>query len=320
MLRAIYEYGRTDEIRVVAVNDLGSAETNAHLTQYDTAHGRFPGEVSVTDGALVVNGDAVKVLAEPDPAKLPWGELDVDVVIEATGRFTSRDKASAHLQAGAKKVLISAPAGGDVPTIAYGVNHDVLTAAYDIVSNASCTTNSLAPMLQPLQDAIGIEQGLMNTVHSFTNDQVLSDVYHKDLRRARAAANNIIPTSSGAAVAVTKVLTELAGRLDGFAVRVLTIDGSFVDMTMTMARDTSAEDINSILRSAAEGPLKGVLAYTEVPLVSSDYMHNPASSTIDGPLTKVMGTRLAKVCAWYDNEWGFANRMLDTAVAMAKAS
>ncbi len=317
VLRALYEGGRTDEFRIVAINDLGDAGTNAHLTRYDTAHGKFPGEVSVDGDHMVVNGDRIKVLAERDPAKLPWGELDVDIVMECTGFFASKDKASAHLAGGARKVLISAPAGKDLPTIVYGVNHDTLTAADTVVSNASCTTNCLAPLVKPLHDAIGLVEGIMTTVHAYTNDQVLTDVYHSDLRRARSATMSMIPTKTGAAAAVGLVLTDLAGKLDGFAVRVPTINVSMVDLTFTAARDTTVEEINALLKTAAEGELKGVLAYNDAPLVSIDFNHDPASSTYDASLTKVMSGKLVKVCAWYDNEWGFSNRMLDTAKVMA---
>ncbi|MEX0431116.1 type I glyceraldehyde-3-phosphate dehydrogenase [Spiribacter insolitus] len=319
VLRAIYEAGRSDEIRVVAVNDLGDAETNAHLTRVDTAHGRFPGTVEVRDGNLVVNGDEIKVLAERDPAKLPWGELGVDVVMECTGLFASKEKASAHLQGGAKKVLISAPAGKDVDaSVVYGVNHDVLRADDAIVSNASCTTNCLAPMVKPLNDAIGLEQGLMTTIHAYTNDQVLTDVYHKDLRRARSATMSQIPTKTGAAAMVGLVLPELDGRLDGYAMRIPTINVSSVDLSFIASRDTSVDEVNEVVKAAAEGPLKGVLGYSDGPYVSVDFNHDPHSSTFDATLTKVSG-RLVKACAWYDNEWGFSNRMLDTALAMMKA-
>lgn len=318
VLRALYEAGRTDELQIVAINDLGDAKMNAHLTQYDTAHGRFPGEVSVEGDNLVVNGDKIKVLSERNPADLPWGELGVDVVLECTGLFASEDKASAHLEGGAKKVLISAPAG-DIKTIVYGVNHDTLTADDKVVSNASCTTNCLAPLVKPLNDAFGIEYGLMNTIHSYTNDQVLSDVYHKDIRRARSATQSMIPTKTGAAAAVGLVLPELNGKLDGFAVRVPTINVSFVDLTLTVSKDTTIDEVNQVLKTAANGELKGVLAYTEEELVSTDYNHSPLSSTVDSKLTKVAGGKLVKVCSWYDNEWGFSNRMLDTALALANA-
>ncbi|WP_348760605.1 type I glyceraldehyde-3-phosphate dehydrogenase [uncultured Salinisphaera sp.] len=319
VLRALFEAKRTGEIEIVAINDLGDAQMNAHLTQYDTAHGKFPGEVSAEGDHLVVDGHKIRVLSERDPANLPWGELDVDVVMECTGLFASQDKASAHLKGGAKKVLISAPAGSDVKTVVYGVNHETLTPEDKIVSNASCTTNCLAPLVKPLHEAFGIEYGLMNTIHSYTNDQVLSDVYHKDIRRARSATQSMIPTKTGAAAAVSLVLPELEGKLDGFAVRVPTINVSFVDLSATVSQDVTVEQVNEVLKKAAGGELKGVLAYTEEELVSVDYNHNPASSTVDSKLTKVAGGRLIKVCSWYDNEWGFSNRMLDTAIAMANA-
>ncbi|MDR9413307.1 MAG: type I glyceraldehyde-3-phosphate dehydrogenase [Spiribacter salinus] len=319
VLRALYEAGRSDEIRVVAINDLGDAETNAYLTQVDTAHGRFPGTVEVRDGNLIVNGDEIKVLAERDPGKLPWGELGVDVVMECTGLFASKEKASAHLAGGAKKVLISAPAGKDVDaSVVYGVNHDVLRAEHTVVSNASCTTNCLAPLVKPLNDAIGLEQGLMTTIHAYTNDQVLTDVYHSDLRRARSATMSQIPTKTGAAAMVGLVLPELDGRLDGYAMRIPTINVSSVDLSFIASRDTSVDEVNAVLKKAADGPLKGVLAYSDGPYVSVDFNHDPHSSTFDATLTKVSG-RLVKACAWYDNEWGFSNRMLDTSVAMMKA-
>ena len=320
IVRAIYESGRSEEIRVVAVNDLGDAETNAHLTRYDTAHGRFPGTVEVDGDDMIVNGDRIKVFAERDPAKLPWGDLGVDVVHESTGLFASKEKASPHLAAGAKKVIISAPGGADVDaTVVYGVNHHVLKASDTVISNASCTTNCLAPMVKPLQDAIGLESGLMTTIHAYTNDQVLTDVFHKDLRRARSATQSMIPTSTGAAKAVGLVLPELAGKLDGFAVRVPTINVSLVDLTFTAARDTSTEEIDSLMRAASEQELKGVLEVSDEPLVSIDFNHHPASSIYEAPLTKVVGGRLVKVLSWYDNEWGFSNRMLDTTVALMAA-
>ena len=320
VLRALYEYDRTDEIQIVAINDLGDANTNAHLTRYDSAHGKFPGEIVVDGDYLVVNGDRIRVLAERDPAKLPWGELGVEVVLECTGLFASRDKASAHLRGGAKKVIISAPAGKDIDaTIVYGVNHQSLKASDQIISNASCTTNCLAPLVQPLHQAMGLVNGLMTTIHAYTNDQVLTDVYHSDLRRARSATMSMIPTKTGAAAAVGLVLPELAGRLDGYAVRVPTINVSMVDLTFTAGRDTTVEEVNNIIRAASEGPLKGVLDYNDSPLVSIDFNHNPASSTYDAALTKVVDKRLVKVCAWYDNEWGFSNRLLDTTLAMVNA-
>jgi glyceraldehyde 3-phosphate dehydrogenase len=319
VLRAHYEGGKRHDIEIVAINDLGNAATNAHLTQYDTVHGRFPGEVSVDGDAFRVNGDRIRVVAQRNPAELPWRELGVDVVMECTGLFTSKEKASAHLKAGAKTVLISAPGGKDVDaTIVYGVNHGVLKAGDTVISNASCTTNCLAPLVKPLHEKLGVVNGLMTTVHSYTNDQVLTDVYHEDLRRARSATMSMIPTKTGAAAAVGLVLPELDGRLDGFAVRVPTINVSLVDLSFVAARPTTVEEVNSILKAAAEGELKGILDYNTAPLVSVDFNHNPASSTFDATLTKVNGT-LVKVSAWYDNEWGFSNRMLDTAVALAHA-
>lgn len=321
ILRALYESARTRELSIVAVNDLGNAETNAHLTRYDTVHGRFPGEVKVEGDAFIVNGDRVRVLAERDPAKLPWRELGVEVVLECTGLFTSKEKASAHLRAGAKKVIISAPGGKDVDaTVVYGVNHNALRASHTVISNASCTTNCLVPLVQPLHQKIGVVHGLMTTVHAYTNDQVLIDVYHSDLRRARAATMSQIPTKTGAAAAVGLVLPELNGKLDGFAVRVPTINVSLVDLTFVAARATSKEEIDKVMREAAAGALKGVLEYSDGPLVSMDFNHNPASSIYDATLTKVIDGKLVKALAWYDNEWGFSNRMLDTAVAWMKAS
>ncbi len=318
ILRAIYESGRNHALQVVAINDLGDAETNAHLTRHDTAHGRFQGEVTVEGDEMVVNGDRIKVLAQRDPAHLPWGDLGVDVVFECTGLFASLDKASAHLAGGAKKVVVSQPAGTDVKTVVYGVNHDILSASDTVISNASCTTNCLAPLVKPLQDAIGLETGLMTTVHAYTNDQVLTDVYHKDLRRARSATQSMIPTKTGAAAAVGLVLPELMGKLDGFSIRVPTINVSMVDLSFIASRDTSVDEIHSLMKTASEGPLKGVLNYSDELLVSVDYNHNPASSTYDATLTKVSG-RLVKVCSWYDNEWGFSNRMLDTTMALMAA-
>jgi glyceraldehyde 3-phosphate dehydrogenase len=320
ILRALYEARRTSEIQIVAINDLGNANTNAHLTRYDTAHGKFHGTVAVDGDSIVVNGDRIKVLSERDPSKLPWGQLGVDVVFECTGIFTSKAKASSHLAGGAKRVLISAPGGSDVDgTVVYGVNHDTLTSAMTVVSNASCTTNCLAPLAKVLNDAIGIESGLMTTIHSYTNDQVLTDVYHEDLRRARSATMSMIPTKTGAAAAVGLVLPTLKGKLDGFAIRVPTINVSLVDLTFKPKRATTIDEINQLVLAAANGPLKGVLAYTEAPLVSVDYNHDPASSTYDATLTKIIDGTLVKVCSWYDNEWGFSNRMLDTALAWSKA-
>ena len=321
VLRALYEAGRTKELTVVAVNDLGDANTNAHLTRHDSAHGRFPGTVAVEGDAMLVNGDRIRVLAERDPAKLPWGTLGVEFVLECTGLFASKDRASKHLAGGAKKVLISAPAEGAVDaTIVYGVNHQVLTPSMTVVSNASCTTNCLAPLVKPLHDRIGVAHGIMTTIHAYTNDQVLTDVYHKDLRRARSATMSMIPTKTGAAAAVGLVLPELKGKLDGFAIRVPTINVSLVDLTFTARRATSLEEINGVLKDAAAGPLKGVLAYSDAPLVSVDFNHDPASSTYDATLTKVIDGTLVKVCAWYDNEWGFSNRMLDATAAWSRAA
>jgi len=320
ILRAHYEGGKTHPIEIVAINDLGDAKINAHLTQYDTAHGKFPGKVRVDGDSIVVDADRVRVLSNRNPAELPWGELGVDVVLECTGFFASKEKASAHLKGGAKKVIISAPGGKDVDaTVVYGVNHGVLRASHTVISNASCTTNCLAPLVKPLHDRIGVVTGLMTTIHAYTNDQVLTDVYHEDLRRARSATMSMIPTKTGAAAAVGLVLPELDGRLDGYAMRVPTINVSLVDLSFIAARDTSVEEIDRVMREAAEGPMKGILAYSDAPLVSVDFNHNPASSTYDATLTKVSG-RLVKVSAWYDNEWGFSNRMLDTTVALMTAS
>jgi glyceraldehyde 3-phosphate dehydrogenase len=320
VLRAHYEGGKKHDIEIVAINDLGSPETNAHLTRYDTVHGKFPGKIAVDGDAMVVNGDRIKVLALRDPAQLPWGSLGVDVVLECTGLFTTKEKAGAHLKGGAKKVIISAPGGKDVDaTIVFGVNHQTLKAAHTVISNASCTTNCLAPLVKPLHDKIGVVNGLMTTVHAYTNDQVLTDVYHEDLRRARSATMSMIPTKTGAAAAVGLVLPELNGKLDGYAIRVPTINVSIVDLSFIAARDTSVDEVNGIMKAAADsGPLAGILNYNTGPLVSIDFNHDPASSTFDATLTKVSG-RLVKVSSWYDNEWGFSNRMLDTTVALMAA-
>lgn len=319
ILRALYEGPHKNEVKIAAINDLGDAATNAHLTQYDTTHGKFPGTVSVDGDAMVVNGDKIRVFAERDPAKIPWASVGAELVIESTGLFASKAKASAHLKGGAKKVLISAPAGTDVDaTVVYGVNHSILKSSDTVVSNASCTTNCLAPLAKLLNDSVGIVGGIMNTVHSYTNDQVLTDVYHKDLRRARSATHSLIPTKTGAATAIGLVLPELAGTLDGFAIRVPTINVSIVDLTIIAARDTSKDEIDRIMNRASAGELKGVLDYNDQPLVSVDFNHNPASCTYDAWMTRVMG-RLVKVCGWYDNEWGFSNRMLDVAVAFWNA-
>jgi glyceraldehyde 3-phosphate dehydrogenase len=320
ILRAHYEGGKAHPIEIVAINDLGDAQTNAHLTRYDTAHGRFSGTVSVEGDSMVVNGDRIRVLADRNPAALPWGDLGVDVVLECTGFFTTKAKASAHLQGGARKVIISAPGGADVDaTIVFGINHNVLKSSDTVISNASCTTNCLAPLVKPLHDAIGLETGLMTTVHAYTNDQVLTDVYHEDLRRARSATMSMIPTKTGAAAAVGLVLPELNGRLDGYAIRVPTINVSIVDLSFIASRDTSVSEVNSVMKAASEGSLKGILAYNQLPLVSVDFNHDAHSSTFDSTLTKVNG-RLVKVSSWYDNEWGFSNRMLDTAAALMAAT
>jgi len=321
ILRALYESGRTDQIQIVAINDLGDAATNAHLTQYDSAHGKFPGTVTVEGENMIVNGDKIRVLSERDPAKLPWGELGIDVVHESTGFFASKEKASAHLTGGAKKVIISAPAGNDVDaTVVYGVNENVLKSSDTVISNASCTTNCLAPIVKVLHENIGFLHGVMTTIHAYTNDQVLTDVYHSDLRRARSATMSMIPTKTGAAAAVGLVLPELDGKLDGYAVRVPTINVSMVDLSFQAARETSIEEINSLMRDASEGYLKGVLAYNDAPLVSIDFNHDPVSSTYDASLTKVIDGTLIKVISWYDNEWGFSNRMLDTTIALMNAN
>lgn len=322
VLRALYESRRTNEVQIVALNDLGDAKTNAHLTRYDTVHGRFDGEVKVDGDAMIVNGDRIKVFAERDPAKLPWGELGVEYVFECTGLFTSKAKASAHLKGGAKRVIISAPGGEDVDaTIVYGVNDNVLKSDFTVISNASCTTNCLVPVVKVVHDRIGVVNGIMTTIHSYTNDQVLTDVYHSDLRRARSATMSQIPTKTGAAAAVGLVLPELKGKLDGYSIRVPTINVSLVDLTFTAKRPTTAEEVNNLMRqAAASGPLKGVLAYNDAPLVSSDFNHDPHSSIFDATLTKVIDGTLVKVFAWYDNEWGFSNRMIDTTLAWAKAA
>ncbi len=320
ILRALYESGKNSEIEILAVNDLGDANTNAHLTRRDTAHGRFPGKIEVDGDHMIVNGDRIRVLAERDPANLPWGELGVDIVFESTGFFRTRETAGKHIEAGAKKVIISAPGGEGIDaTIVYGVNHDVLKATDTIISNASCTTNCLAPLVKPLHDTIGVEHGIMTTIHAYTNDQVLTDVFHSDLRRARSATMSQIPTKTGAAAAVGLVLPELNGKLDGFSMRVPTINVSAVDLTFVASRKTSVEEIHAVMKEASEGKLKGVLAYNDEPLVSIDFNHDPASATYDAGLTKVMQGTLVKVCAWYDNEWGFSNRMLDTAIAFHNA-
>ena len=319
ILRAHYEGGKKHDIQIVAINDLGDPKTNAHLTQYDTAHGKFSGTVGVEGDYMVINGDKIRVLANRNPAELPWGELNVDVVLECTGFFTTKEKASAHIKGGAKKVIISAPGGKDVDaTIVFGVNDKILKKEDTVISNASCTTNCLAPLVQPLHEKLGVVTGLMTTIHSYTNDQVLTDVYHEDLRRARSATMSMIPAKTGAAAAVGLVLPELNGKLDGFAIRVPTINVSLVDLSFIAKRDTTVEEVNAIMKEASEGALKGILTYQTEQLVSVDFNHNPASSNFDATLTKVSGP-LVKVSSWYDNEWGFSNRMLDTTVALMSA-
>jgi len=322
VLRALYEGKRTAEVQIVALNDLCDPKANAHLTRYDTVHGMFHGEVKVDGDHMVVNGDRIRVFAERDPAKLPWGEAGVEYVLECTGLFTSKAKAGAHLKGGAKKVVISAPGGDDVDaTIVYGVNHHVLKRGYTVISNASCTTNCLAPLAKVLHDKVGIEAGIMTTIHAYTNDQVLTDVYHPDLRRARSATMSQIPTKTGAAAAVGLVLPELKGKLDGFSVRVPTINVSLVDLTFSAKRATSVEEVNKALQAAAAaGPLRGILAYNDAPLVSVDFNHDAHSAVFDATLTRVIDGTLVKVCAWYDNEWGFSNRMIDTTLAWSQAS
>jgi glyceraldehyde 3-phosphate dehydrogenase len=320
ILRAHYEGGKKHDIQIVAINDLGDPKTNAHLTKHDTVHGHFPGTVAVDGDSMLINGDRIKVLANRDPSQLPWASLGVDIVLECTGFFTTKEKASAHLKGGARKVIISAPGGKDVDaTVVFGVNHKSLKASHTVISNASCTTNCLAPLVKPLHDKIGVVNGLMTTVHSYTNDQVLTDVYHEDLRRARSATMSMIPTKTGAAAAVGLVLPELNGKLDGYAIRVPTINVSIVDLSFIAARDTSVDEVNAIMKAASEaGPLQGLLGYNIAPLVSVDFNHDPRSSIFDATLTKVSG-RLVKVSSWYDNEWGFSNRMLDTTIAFMAA-
>ena len=319
VLRALFESGRKD-VEIVAIKDLGDANINAHLTKRDTVHGPFNGTVEVADGAIIVNGKTIKVFSERDPSKLPWGALGIDVVLECTGIFRTKEKCHPHIQAGAKKVIISAPADKNEAdaTIVFGVNHNILKASDTIISNASCTTNCLAPLVQPLHAKIGLVSGLMTTIHSYTNDQVLTDVYHSDLYRARAAALNMIPTKTGAAQAVGLVLPELNGKLSGFAIRVPTANVSVVDLTFVAARDTTKDEVNAIIKEAAEGPLKGILGYNTEALVSTDFNHTTTSSNFDATQTQVIGN-LVKVLSWYDNEWGFSNRMLDTTVALINA-
>jgi len=320
ILKALFESHRTNELEIVAVNDLGDAESNAYLTQYDSAHGTFPFAVEARDDALIIDGKEIKVFAERDPEQLPWADLGVEAVLECTGFFRTKELAGKHLTAGAKKVIISAPAGSEVDaTIVYGVNHNILSKDDQIISNASCTTNCLAPLVKPIHEAIGLESGIMTTIHAYTNDQVLTDVLHKDLRRARSATQSMIPTKTGAASAVGLVLPELQGKLDGFSIRVPTINVSLVDLSFVASKPTSVEEVNSVVKAASDGDLKGVLDYSDGPLVSIDFNHNPASSNFDATLTKVQEGTLVKVCSWYDNEWGFSNRMLDTTLALMNA-
>jgi len=320
ILKALFESHRTNELEIVAVNDLGDAESNAYLTQYDSAHGTFPFAVEAKDDALIIDGKEIKVFAERDPEQLPWADLGVEAVLECTGFFRTKELAGKHLTAGAKKVIISAPAGSEVDaTIVYGVNHNILSKDDQIISNASCTTNCLAPLVKPIHEAIGLESGIMTTIHAYTNDQVLTDVFHKDLRRARSATQSMIPTKTGAASAVGLVLPELQGKLDGFSIRVPTINVSLVDLSFIASKPTSIEEVNSVVQAASSGDLKGVLDYSDGPLVSIDFNHNPASSNFDATLTKVQEGTLVKVCSWYDNEWGFSNRMLDTTLALMNA-
>lgn len=318
ILRAHFERKKHSEIQIVAINDLGDVHTNAHLTRYDTTHGKFPGEITVSDGHMIVNGESIRVVAERDPKKLPWRELNIDVVLECTGLFTSKAKAEAHIEAGAKKVIISAPATDVDATIVFGVNQQILKSSDTVISNASCTTNCLAPLAKLLHEKIGIVSGLMNTVHSYTNDQSLLDVYHPDLRRARSATQSMIPTKTGAAAAVGLVMPELDGKLDGFAIRVPTLNVSVVDFTFEAKRETSVDEVNQLFKDAASGSLKTILEVNDEPLVSIDFNHNAASSIVDLSYTKVMG-RLVKVLSWYDNEWGFSNRMLDVIAAWMQA-
>ena len=320
ILRAHYEGGERHDLQFVAINDLGNAQTNAHLTRYDTTHGKFPGTIAVEGESMVVNGDRIQVCAKRNPAELPWKDLKVDAVLECTGLFTSKEKAASHLTAGAKKVVISAPGEKDVDrTIVVGVNDRTLKASDTVISNGSCTTNCLAPLVKAVDDRIGVVSGLMTTVHAYTNDQVLTDVYHKDLRRARSATHNMIPASSGAAAAIGLVLPHLNGKLDGFAFRVPTINVSIVDLTFVAKRPTTVAEVNDAARQASQTDLKGILEYNSEPLVSSDFNHNVASSVFDATLTRVSNGTLVKVCSWYDNEWGFSNRMLDATVALMNA-
>ncbi len=319
ILKALYESERQSEIQIVAINDLGDVKLNTHLTRYDTVHGRFPYEVTSSENSMSVAGNEIKMFSERDPGQLPWNELNVDVVLECTGIFASKDQAMAHINAGAKKVIISAPGKNVDATIVYGVNHDSLKSTDQVISNASCTTNCLAPVAKVLNDSLGIEQGSMTTIHAYTNDQNLSDVYHTDFYRARSATMSMIPTKTGAASAVGLVLPELVGKLDGMAIRVPTINVSLVDLNFIAARETNIEEVNELIATASKGAMKTVLAYNDEPLVSIDFNHNAFSSNFDATQTKVAG-KLVKVMSWYDNEWGFSNRMLDTSIALMNAS
>jgi len=319
-MRALYESDKRSEIEIVAINGRGDTKNHAHLFKHDTAHGRFPGEVEVDREFIIVNGDRIKKIYDRDPLKLPWSDLDIDVVFECTGSFRSQESASKHIEAGAKKVLISAPATDVDATVVYGVNHNTLKKEHKIISNASCTTNCLAPLVKPLHESIGVKHGLMTTIHSYTNDQVLNDIYHSDPRRARSATMSQIPTKTGATKGLGLVIPELNGRLDGFAMRVPTINVSSVVLSFVAERDTSIEEINDVMLSASNGELQGVLEYCDEPLVSIDFNHNPASAVYDATLTKVMQGSLVKVISWYDNEWGFSHRMLDTTIAITNAT
>jgi glyceraldehyde 3-phosphate dehydrogenase len=319
VFRANYESGNNNEIKIVAINDLGDTKINAHLLKYDTAHGPFDKSVQIKENKIVVdNKDEVLVLSERDPSKLPWKDLGIDVVMECTGFFASKEKSMSHINAGAKKVLISAPAANVDATIVYGVNHEILNNSHQIVSNASCTTNCLAPLIKNIHDKLTVESGIMTTIHSYTNDQVLTDVYHSDLRRARSATQSMIPAKTGAASAVGLVLPELNGKLDGFAIRVPTINVSLVDLCINVKKESSLDEINSIIKKASENELSGILGYNSEPLVSIDFNHSSFSSVYDESLSRVMNNKFFKICSWYDNEWGFSNRMLDVAKILAR--
>jgi len=319
VFRANYESGNNNDIKIVAINDLGDTKINAHLLKYDTAHGPFDKSVQIKNDKIIIdNKDEVLVLSERDPSKLPWKDLGIDVVLECTGFFASKEKSMSHINAGAKKVLISAPAANVDATIVYGVNHEILNDSHQIVSNASCTTNCLAPLIKNIHDKLTVESGIMTTIHSYTNDQVLTDVYHSDLRRARSATQSMIPAKTGAASAVGLVLPELNGKLDGFAIRVPTINVSLVDLCINVKKESSLDEINSIIKKASENELSGILGYNSEPLVSIDFNHSSFSSVYDESLSRVMNNKFFKICSWYDNEWGFSNRMLDVAKILAR--